>query len=122
MPAEPQPITLAQVVRRAVDVCDPEGGSESLAALLERLEDEDEPVSAVGDVEEVVSAAVNSVGDPDIDPELAMAGALVTYLAHRRDELGEEPVELLRLATRAEFDAKPPYVVAQWLRAQAIEW
>ncbi len=122
MPAEPEPITLAQIVRRAVEVCDPEGASESLAALLERLEDEDEPAAALGDVEEVMSEAVNSVGDPDIDPELAMTEALVTYLAHRRDELGGEPVELLRLATRAEFDGKPPPVVADWLTAQEVEW
>jgi hypothetical protein len=122
MPAEPQPVPLVQVIHRAVEVCDPAGASESLAALLERLEDEDEPVTAVEDVEEVVSEAVNSVGDPDIDPELAMTEAVITYLAHRRDELGEEPVELLRLATRAEFDGKPPPVVADWLTAQGIRW
>jgi hypothetical protein len=122
MPAEPQPVTVAQVVHRAIEVTDPEGGNDALAELLERFEDEDEPVAGVEDIEEVLGEAVNSVGDPDIDPELAMTQAVAVYLAHRRDELGEEPVELLRLAIRAEFEGHPPPMVEQWLKEQEIDW
>lgn len=122
MPAEPQPVSLAQVVHRAVEVCDPEGVNDALAALLQRFEDDDEPITALEDVEEVLDEAVNSVGDPETDPELAMAEAVAVYLAHRRDELRGDPVELLRLATRAEFDGKPPPVVSDWLRVQEIDW
>jgi hypothetical protein len=46
---------------------------------------------------------------------------VILYLAHRRDELGEEPVELLRLAARAEFHGKPPAHVQRWLSEQGIE-
>ena len=122
MPAEPQPVTVAQVVHRAIEVTDPEGGNDALAELLERFEDEDEPVAGVEEIEEVLSEAVNSIGDPDIDPELAMAQAVAVYLAHRRDELREEPVELLRLAVRAEFEGHPPPMVEQWLTEQKIDW
>lgn len=122
MPAEPEPVTVAQVVHRAVEVTDPEGANDALGALLERFEDEDEPVTAVEDFEEAVSEGVNSVGDPDIDPELTMAQAVAVYLAHRRDELEEDPVELLRLAVRAEFDGHPPAAVQAWLREQEIDW
>jgi hypothetical protein len=122
MPAEPQPVTVAQVVHRAIEVTDPEGGNDALADLLERFEDEDEPIAGVENIDEILSEAVNSVGDPDIDPELTVAQAVAVYLAHRRDELGEEPVELLRLAVRAEFDSRPPRVVEQWLREQEISW
>ena len=122
MPAEPEPITVAQVVHRAIEVTDPEGTNDALAELLERFEDDDEPVTAVEDFEEAVSVGVNSVGDPEIDPEQTMAQAVAVYLAHRRDELSEDPVELLRLAARAEFDGHPPEPVQQWLREQEIDW
>lgn len=122
MPAEPQPVTVAQIVHRAIEVTDPQGANDALAELLKRFEDDDEPASGVEDIEEVLSEAVNSVGDPEIDPELAMAEAVAVYLAHRRDELREEPVELLRLAVRAEFDGRPSHAVAQWLTEQEIDW
>ena len=40
-------MTLSQIVHRAVEVVDPDGG-EGLDDLLERFEDADEPLSAVG--------------------------------------------------------------------------
>jgi hypothetical protein len=45
---------------------------------------------------------------------------VVAYLAHRRDHLDAAPVELLRLAARAEFHGEPPAYVAQWLAAQGV--
>jgi hypothetical protein len=122
MPAEPEPVTVAEVVHRAIEVTDPEGANDALAELLERFEDDNEPVTGVEDFEEAVSEVVNSVGDPQLDPELAMAEAVAVYLAHRRDELSDDPVELLRLAVRAEFDGHPPPAVQQWLREQEIDW
>ena len=49
-----------------------------------------------------------------------MAAAVATYLAFRRDEVDEEPEELLRLASRAEFNGNPPAAVANWLEEQGI--
>jgi hypothetical protein len=49
-----------------------------------------------------------------------MARAVIVYLAHRRDELGAEPAELLRLAARAEFHGEPPEAAARWLADQGI--
>jgi hypothetical protein len=54
------------------------------------------------------------------DGALSMARAVVTYLAYRRDEIDEDPIELLRLAARAEFDADPPGYVARWLSDQGV--
>lgn len=42
MPTEPQPVTLAQVVRRAVEVCDPQDTDADLGDVLVRFEDADE--------------------------------------------------------------------------------
>ena len=51
MPTEPQPPTLSQVVRRAVEICDPGGRNEQLAEYMRRFEDRDEPIAGVEDVE-----------------------------------------------------------------------
>lgn len=115
MPAEPQPVTLAQVVRRAVEVC-ADGTSDGLDRLLERFEDADQPVTAVPDVE----LAIDQTIGPDPEPQLEMARAVAVYLAYRRDELDAPPVELLRLAARAEFDDKPPETVARWLESHGV--
>jgi hypothetical protein len=118
MPAEPESPTLAQVVRRAAEVCD-DGSSDGLAKLLARFEDADEPIAAIDDVEQRLADAIGPL-EPDGDAVLTMARALVVYLAHRRDELGEDPVELLVLASRAEFGPNPPEHVARWLELQGI--
>ena len=113
MPAEPEPVTLAEVVRRAVEICD-DGESEGLDRLLERFEDADLPISAVPNIEQAMDETLG----PGREPQLEMARAVIVYLAHRRDELNAPPSELLRLAARAEFDDRPPDPVAGWLESQ----
>jgi hypothetical protein len=49
-----------------------------------------------------------------------MARAVIVYLADRHDELGDDPIELLVLASRAEFGPHPPDRVARWLELQGI--
>src|SRR5213595_1123820 len=117
MPTEPQPPTLAQVVHRAVEVCE-DSSSDGLDELLERFEDADEPITAVEDVELRLDEALGPPDADELDASLTMARALVVYLAHRRDELDEDPIELLALASRAEFGPNPPEHVARWLEFQ----
>jgi hypothetical protein len=122
MPAEPAPPTLSQVVHRAVEVADLGEPDPGLDDLLARFEDADEPVQAVEDVALTVDEALGRI-DPyweDSGP-LAMARSVVVYLAFRRDEIGAEPAELLRLAARAEFDGHPPPAVAAWLSEAGVE-
>lgn len=119
MPTEPQPVTMAEVVHRAVEVCE-DSTSESLDELLERFEDDDEPIAAIENVEERLD---EKLGPPDADEDdgaLSMARAVIVYLAHRRDEIDADPVELLRLAARAEFDGHPPEPASSWLAQQGI--
>jgi hypothetical protein len=114
-------VTLYEVARRAIDVADPTGADERLGALLERFEDADEPVTAVQNLGERVAIALEGVDVEIEDPAVSVAAATILYLAHRRDELDEDPAELLRLAARAEFHSKPPQHVERWLVAQGIE-
>jgi hypothetical protein len=112
-------VTLAEVVRRAVEVCD-DGTSDGLDDLLTRFEDADEPIAAVLSIEERLDEALGPPDADEGDAPLTMARAVVAYLAHRRDHLDAAPVELLRLAARAEFHGEPPAYVAQWLAAQGV--
>jgi hypothetical protein len=121
-PADVQDIpTLAQVANRAVDVVDPEGANDAVADLFVRFEDRDEPISQIQDtVEQQVAEAVGAVDPDGIDPAVQMAGAVITYLAFRRDQVGDGRENVLRLAARAEFDGSPPPGVAEWLELEGV--
>ena len=119
MPTEPQPVTLAQIVHRAGEVVDPQGGDPDVSDFVVRFEDADEPVTAVEDVQTRIAEAAGSV-DPDSGP-VQVAAAVATYLAFRRDASSAEPDELVRLAVRAEFDGKPPRSVSNWLDLNEID-
>jgi hypothetical protein len=102
MPTEPQPPTIAEIVRAAADAADPAGADPAVDELIGRFEDRDEPVTGVQDIEETFVEARRII-DPEGDSQaLAQAVAVAIYLAFRRDELGSDREELLRLATRAE--------------------
>ena len=121
MPAEPQPITLFEVAKRAIEVSDPDDRDSRLGDLLEQFEDADEPVTAIQNLEERVAIAVEGV-DVEIDePAVSMAAATILYLAHRRDELHDDPHKILRLAARAEWKGDPPDAVRDWLADRGVE-
>jgi hypothetical protein len=122
MPTDPEPVTLAEAVHRAVVVVDP-GGDAGLEDLLVRFEDDDEPLdSTSAEIAEQRIAEEAGKLDPQAeDPALQMAAAVATYLAYRRDELDEEPQRLLELAARAEFDAHPPAGVEDLLAERGVQ-
>jgi hypothetical protein len=120
MPTNPQPITLFEVAKRSVEVCDPTDSDARLGDLLEQFEDADEPVTAVQNLEERVAIAVEGVDVEIDDPAVSMAAATILYLAHRRDELGDDPAKILRLAARAEWKGDPPYRVVDWLSERGV--
>ena len=111
--------SLAEVVNRAVEVCDPTGTSPAAADFEERFQDRDEPVTAPEDVELELREA--GIDPEDEDPVAVMTVAVATYLAYRRTELARDREHLLRLAARAEFDGEPPEHVARWLAEQGVE-
>jgi hypothetical protein len=122
MPTEPEAVTLSEIVQRAVVVVDPDG-NEGLDDLLQRFEDDDEPLSSVqADIARQRIAENAGALDPqEEDPAVQMAAAVATYLAYRRDELDEAPGALLELAARAEFDGTPPENVRAWLADAGIQ-
>jgi hypothetical protein len=121
MPRDPDPITLFEVVKRAVEICDPPGDDPRLGDLLAQFEDDDEPVTAIQNLEKRVATAVEGVDVELDDPAVSMAAGTILYLAYRRDELNDEPHKILRLAARAEWKGDPPTPVRDWLAERGVE-
>jgi hypothetical protein len=121
MPTEPEPITLFEIVKRAVEICDPNNSDERLDRFLLQFEDADEPVTAIGNLEERLAIATEGVDVELTDPAVSMAVATVQYLARRRDEVGDEPHKILRLTARAEWQGRPPEGVRDWLADRGVE-
>jgi hypothetical protein len=120
MPTDPEPITLSAVVRRAVQIIDPDDNDADAGDFERAFEDEDEPIRAAGDVENRVASVLADLDPATNNGALAMAGALTVYLSFRRDEFGMEPSKLLRLAAQAEWDGRPPEPVVEWLSDRGV--
>jgi hypothetical protein len=126
MPTEPDPLTTAEVIHRAVETCEAGEVDERLGDLLARFEDADEPIRSIEDVELLLDEVLGRI-DPDWasltlvpSSSLVMARAVAVYLRFRRDEIDCEATRLLRLAARAEFHGVPPPPVLTWLRAAGV--
>jgi hypothetical protein len=121
MPTEPQPVTLFDVAKRAVEIADPDDTDATLGDFLVQFEDADEPVTAIQNLEERVAIAEEGVDVEIEDPAVSMAAATILYLARRRDELDDDPDKILRLAARAEWKGDPPQSVRDWLADRGVE-
>lgn len=120
MPTNPEPVTLFDLAKRAVEISDPTDADARLGELLARFEDADEPVAGIENLEERVAVATEGIDAELEDPAVSMAVATILYLARRRDEVGDEPSKILRLAARAEWKGDPPQAVLDWLAERDI--
>jgi hypothetical protein len=112
--------TVFEVVQRAVAVCDPDGDDELIADLLLAFEDRDEPVTALDERDRTFFETAERVAGTLPSAGVEMAAAVATYLAFRRDELGDDDAELLRLAARAEYGDEPPAEIRDWLLGAGV--
>jgi hypothetical protein len=117
----PHPISLFDVAKRAVEVADPDAADARLSDLLVQFEDDDEPVTSIDNLEERVAIALEGVDVEIGDPAVSMAAAMILYLAHRRDELHDDPHKILRMTARAEWKGDPPDSVRDWLADRGVE-
>jgi hypothetical protein len=116
MPTDRSTITLSDLVRRATAIVDADGADEAVSAFALRHEDDDVPVRGILDeLEDRIAFGA------DEDPPVVMAQAITLYLAHRLDEVDDDPDEILRLAARSEFEGSPPQSVQDWLEQHGIE-
>jgi hypothetical protein len=112
--------TVFEVVHRAVEVVDPDA-DQGTEDFLVRFEDRDEPIAGLQQrIEQEIAETLGALDPDETDPAIQMCGAVVTYLAFRRDEVSDVREDILRLAARAEYDGKPPEVVRQWLESEGV--
>jgi hypothetical protein len=122
VPTEPHTPTLSEVVRRAVEIVEPDGVSGDVERFYLEFEDRDEPITVVDDLHaEAFDAAVRRAAEDPIDPAVTMAAAVTTYLGFRRDEVEDDDLEILTLAARNEFHGNPPPDVARWLEERGVD-
>lgn len=121
MSTEPPPLTMFEVVRRAVQLVDPDDNDPTAGDFERAFEDEDTPIRGVEDVEARVGEVLAELDPATTNGGIAMAGALTVYLAYRRDEVNVDPAKLLVLAARAEWDGAPPEPVVEWLADRGLE-
>jgi hypothetical protein len=121
MSTEPPPLTLFEVVRRAVQLIDPDDNDPTAGDFERAFEDDDEPIRGVDDIEDRVAEVLAELDPATNNGSIAMAGALTVYLAYRRDEVHADPAKLLVLATRAEWEGDPPEVVIEWLADRGLK-
>jgi hypothetical protein len=116
MARNPDPITIADLVRRAVEAVDPDNSDPAVAEFEMRFEDADEPVTGFENLEERIGFG------GDDEPAVTMAQAIVLYLAHRRDMVDDDPSDepLLTLAARSEFAGDPPQPIQDWLTDRGV--
>jgi hypothetical protein len=69
--------SVSDVVRRAVELCDPDDVDQTLGRLEEQFEDDDEPITAVENLEERVAIAVEGADYDAENPAVAVASAVV---------------------------------------------
>jgi hypothetical protein len=122
MPTEPTPITLSKIVRRASEIVDPDDTDPVVGEFERIFEDADEPVSALDDLESRMANVLQTLDPAVASGTVSMLGAVTTYLAYRRDEVGADDATVLRLAARAEWSGQPPEAARDWLEARGIKY
>jgi hypothetical protein len=112
--------SVAEVVRRAVAIVDPDGADELVSDFLLAYEDSDEPVTALAGRDREFFERAERVQGSMPGAGVQMAAAVATYVAFRRDELSDDDADLLRLAVRAEYGDNPPEEIALWLQDAGV--
>jgi hypothetical protein len=109
--------TVSDVVRRAVEICDPDDVDDALGRLEEQLEDDDEPVTAVDNLDERLAIALEGADYEGENPAVAVAAAVVRYLADHPGEAdgGANPENTIRHAVEAQWHGDVPEFVEDWL-------
>jgi hypothetical protein len=105
------------VVRLAVEVCDPDDVDPTLGRLEEQFEDADEPVTTVDNLEERLAIALEGADYEGEAPAVSVASAVVLYLAAHPGEVGShpDPSGLIERAVAAQWHRTPPQDVADWV-------
>ena len=114
-------VTVANVVQRAVALCDPDGSDEACSQLLLAFEDDDRPaVGLGGSLAEELRSTVDGL-DPEHDSGGAEVAAAVAAFLAGDPNGGNDGAATIREAVRVAWGGDPPAEVREWLDAQGVE-
>ena len=114
-------ITVAQLVQRAVALCDPEGIDEACSQLLLAYEDDDRvAVGLVDTLRDELDSTVEGL-DPEHDSAAAEVAAAVAFYLASKPAGGSDDEATIREAVRVHWGDEPPENVRDWLDAQGVE-
>jgi hypothetical protein len=110
--------TVAEVVRDAAAICDPQGADTAVTALLTGFEDDDRPTTAVEDLRGELGETVRAIDGED--PAALAAVATATWLATNPGQAGNGDHALTE-GVRLVYEGRPPGQLADWLAARGVE-
>ena len=119
-PADRKPIpTVAEAVRRAVALVDPQGDDVAVRAFEESYEDDDRPATAAEDLSGELGSVAGGI-DPEGDsPAVSVAAAAAFWLSTNYDQAHDREHVLVE-ATRLGLGDPPPPEVEEWLAGQGV--
>ncbi|MEN3282613.1 MAG: hypothetical protein V7607_3753 [Solirubrobacteraceae bacterium] len=107
---------MADVARRAIEICDPDDVDQTLGHLEQQLEDDDEPITAVENLEERLAWALEGADYDAEDPAVAVASAIALYLsAHPGEVESGDGQGITERAVSAQWRGDTPDYVDSWL-------
>ena len=90
---------------------------------MQRFEDADWPVSGILEsIEQRMAEAAGTLDPQEDSPGLQVAAAVTVYLAHRRDELDEDPDHVLRMGRARSSTGSRPRTSRSGSRTAGIEY
>lgn len=112
--------TVAEVVRRAVAICDPEGQDDATTELLEAFEDDDRPAPGLGEsLREELRTTARGL-DPEGDSAAVAVAAAVAIFLTTQPRGGDNEAATIREAARIEWGEHPPPNVEEWLEEREV--
>lgn len=106
---------LSQLVREAAGMVDP---TDSLALVgdFERwFEDDDQPAATVPNLDRRLAAALDELDPEGSEPALAVAAAVVSYLATMPRHAPRDAERVIEQALRLQYGDDVPDAIAAWL-------
>jgi hypothetical protein len=108
--------TVSEIVRKAVEIADPEDVDDALGRLERQFEDDDQPVTTVDNLEERLAIALEGADYEAENPAVSVASAVILYLAAHPGELeAGAPDDVVRRAVKAQWRGQVPDDVERWI-------
>jgi hypothetical protein len=108
-------LTVSQAVREAAGAVDPDDANALVGDFERWFEDDDDLASTVPDLERRLAGAVDELDPDGAEPALAVAGAVVAYLATGPRHPPRDPGRLIEQALRLQFGDSVPASLARWV-------